>query len=216
MAFNSPIFNKIMNISQSEGSALASSSHLRNIQQPQQLSEVKPVNKLPPGPQASPVDSNSGSFGDDTPYAGANIKHEYNSIKSSSGSIDMLGGVSMKGTRQQIVSAAAPVFEKYNLTIHSGGANRTKVGNGAKRSQHLHGNALDVNVSGMSIPKRQELIMEFRKQGFTGFGVGRNTLHVDMGNRRSWGYAGGKASGSGPAPSWAQGPLNARISRSKY
>lgn len=72
---------------------------------------------------------------------------------------------------------------------------------GAKRSQHVHGKAIDVSVKDMSIPDRLGMIEKAARQGFRGFGVGNNRMHFDMGSRRSWGYT--KPSGGGKVPAWA-------------
>lgn len=73
-----------------------------------------------------------------------------------------------------------------------------KVG-GAKGSQHIHGAALDLDVSGLSKPERLELIRIASAQGFTGIGVYNNSLHLDIGPRRSWGPSYGFES----VPGWA-------------
>lgn len=74
-----------------------------------------------------------------------------------------------------------------------------KVG-GAKNSQHTHGNAFDVDVSGMSLQGREELIRKAREAGFKGIGVYDNSLHFDIGPERAWGPSYGRDS----LPEWAQ------------
>ena len=64
---------------------------------------------------------------------------------------------------------------------------RNKAAGGAKGSQHLHGNAIDVNVTGMTRDERVRLIETASAMGFTGIGVYANSLHFDTGNRRAWG-----------------------------
>lgn len=58
---------------------------------------------------------------------------------------------------------------------------------GAKGSQHIHGNAFDIDVSGLSIEQRQDLIRKARAAGFSGIGVYNNALHFDVGGDRAWG-----------------------------
>lgn len=91
------------------------------------------------------------------------------------------------------------------LTITSGyrdPAYNKKVG-GAKDSQHTHGNAFDVDVSGMSIEERQQLIVAARQAGFAGVGVYGNSLHFDVAGERAWGddYT------SATVPEWAKEAL---------
>lgn len=74
---------------------------------------------------------------------------------------------------------------------------------GAKKSQHMHGNAVDVDVSDLSIKERQDLIKLARSQGFTGVGVYRNSLHLDKGALRAW----GPSYRSTSIPKWALAAL---------
>ena len=55
-------------------------------------------------------------------------------------------------------------------------------------SQHFHGTALDLDVSGFSNEERLQLVNAALQAGFTGFGFGSNILHVDRGPRRHWAY----------------------------
>ena len=73
-----------------------------------------------------------------------------------------------------------------------------KVG-GAKNSQHTHGNAFDVDVSGMSQSERVALITQARSSGFKGIGVYDNSLHFDVGPDRAW----GPSYHSDSLPGWA-------------
>jgi hypothetical protein len=68
-------------------------------------------------------------------------------------------------------------------------AARNEKAGGAKGSQHLHGNAIDVDVSRMSKAERMRLIETASSMGFTGIGVYANSLHFDMraGPRAMWG-----------------------------
>ena len=58
---------------------------------------------------------------------------------------------------------------------------------GAKNSQHTHGNAYDIDVSGLSREERLRLIELARRSGFQGIGVYNNALHFDVGPARAWG-----------------------------
>lgn len=78
---------------------------------------------------------------------------------------------------------------------------------GANNSEHTHGNAFDIDVSGMPIEARQALIRQARAAGFTGIGVYDNSLHFDVGAPRSWGPSYGHES----VPDWAQGVLAEKI-----
>jgi hypothetical protein len=81
-----------------------------------------------------------------------------------------------------------------------------KVG-GARKSQHMHGNAIDVDVKHLSIPERQNLIRAAREAGFTGIGVYKNSLHFDVGPARNWGPTYKAAS----TPSWAREALTGKV-----
>lgn len=70
---------------------------------------------------------------------------------------------------------------------------------GVKGSQHLHGKAIDVDVSRMSKQDRLKLIQIASAQGFTGIGIYKNSLHFDTGPRRAW----GPSTSSSSIPGWA-------------
>lgn len=55
-------------------------------------------------------------------------------------------------------------------------------------SQHFHGTALDLDVSGFSDEEKLQLVSAAMQAGFTGFGFGNSILHVDRGPRRHWSY----------------------------
>ena len=71
---------------------------------------------------------------------------------------------------------------------------------GAKASQHLHGNAFDVDVKGRTQAEKVALIQAARAAGFGGIGVYGGSLHFDVGPTRAWGadYS------SGSVPEWAR------------
>lgn len=80
---------------------------------------------------------------------------------------------------------------------------------GAKGSQHQHGNAMDIDVSGYSIKERVNIINAMSAAGITGLGIGSNIIHADIGGRRAWGYA--SSSGGGAVPKWAQEAITAHL-----
>ena len=90
-------------------------------------------------------------------------------------------------------------------------AHNAKVG-GAKGSMHLPnegglGRAFDIQWGDMGLDEKKTVLREMLKQGITGTGIGTNTLHVDTGRRRAWGY---NADGSpnAPVPKWAREVIN--------
>lgn len=76
---------------------------------------------------------------------------------------------------------------------------RNKAAGGASKSQHMNGNAFDVDVSALSTDERNELIRKARAAGFGGVGVYNNALHFDVAGERNW----GPDFKSGSTPSWA-------------
>lgn len=82
-----------------------------------------------------------------------------------------------------------------------------KVG-GADKSQHLHGRALDVDVSALSEEERVQFIGLASAMGFTGIGVYKNSLHLDTGDLRAW----GPDYHSGTVPAWAKDVIAAHTS----
>lgn len=71
---------------------------------------------------------------------------------------------------------------------------------GAKRSQHIHGNAVDVNVAHLDKEQRVEFIRKASALGFKGVGVYNNTVHLDVGSKRAW----GPSHSSDSIPAWAR------------
>lgn len=55
-------------------------------------------------------------------------------------------------------------------------------------SRHFFGDALDISIAGMSDVDKLRLYSEAKRAGFTGFGFGRNILHIDRGAPRGWHY----------------------------
>lgn len=81
---------------------------------------------------------------------------------------------------------------------------------GAKKSQHIHRNAMDIDVTGYSHAKRVEIIRALSAAGIGGIGVGNNIIHADIGSRRAWGYA--SSAGGGEVPSWAKAAISEHLS----
>lgn len=78
---------------------------------------------------------------------------------------------------------------------------------GAKNSQHLHGNAFDIDVSDLSQGERLDLIRQARAAGFRGIGVYNNALHFDVGPDRAW----GSDYSRGSLPAWAAEAVGAPV-----
>ena len=126
-------------------------------------------------------------------------------VKGDPQSVSFVGDVS--GTSPDLQNRLKDAFATIGLTkvkINSG--HRSKAENdavgGADGSQHLDGNAMDIDVSGMKIADRIELIKALSNSGITGIGVGSNIIHADLGGRRAWGYA--TSAGGGEVPAWAK------------
>ncbi|WAJ28935.1 D-Ala-D-Ala carboxypeptidase family metallohydrolase [Antarcticirhabdus aurantiaca] len=107
-----------------------------------------------------------------------------------------------------------------DAVVNSG--HRTKAQNraagGARQSQHLHGNALDIDVRGWSDDQKAAMLEAAVGAGARGVGLysGGNSIHLD--SRKSpavWG-AGGSYTGMSVdrAPAWARPTLNAMFSGS--
>lgn len=117
-------------------------------------------------------------------------------------------GASTDGTNTELLERVRHSFATLGLDkVRVNSAARDEVHNkevgGADESQHLKGNALDINVSGMSHAERIELIKSLSAAGVTGIGVYANAIHADLGGRRAW----GPDHGSGSVPKWAAGVI---------
>jgi uncharacterized protein YcbK (DUF882 family) len=87
---------------------------------------------------------------------------------------------------------------------------RNKKAGGAKHSQHLDGNALDLDVSSWSTEKRVNFIRTASSQGFGGIGVYGNSIHLDLGARRAW----GPSFHSDSVPDWAKEAIGEHLAGS--
>jgi len=108
-------------------------------------------------------------------------------------------------------SAASPLLEKHGLRITSGfrSPEHNKSVGGAKNSKHMEGHAMDVHWKGKTTAEKSAIIKDFKEAGFTGFGVGENTLHVDRRKKgASWSYIGGTSTGGGKMPPWARDSIS--------
>lgn len=75
---------------------------------------------------------------------------------------------------------------------------------GAGQSQHLSGNAMDIDVNGYSTERKVQLIRTLSANGITGIGVYNGHIHVDLGGRRAW----GPSKHFDSVPPWAKQVIN--------
>lgn len=99
----------------------------------------------------------------------------------------------------------------FSLPIMSGyrDPDRNAKAGGAKGSQHMDGNALDLDVRDKSPEERVAIINAASAAGFTGIGVENNTIHVDLGPRRAF----GPDYHAGSIPAWAKGAVAEHLAR---
>jgi uncharacterized protein YcbK (DUF882 family) len=113
---------------------------------------------------------------------------------------EQAGGVNpqAQAALERLQGATGPlrVISSYRDPEHN-----AKVG-GAKGSQHIHGNAFDIDTTGMDDSQRAQLIARAREAGFHGIGVYKGSLHFDIGPERAW----GPDYHRGSLPEWAAGP----------
>lgn len=68
-----------------------------------------------------------------------------------------------------------------------------KAEGGAPSSGHLTGEAVDIGTRGWTERERCDLILYALKLGFTGIGIAKTFIHLDIKNRRaSWRYVNGR------------------------
>ncbi|UVC14695.1 strawberry notch-like NTP hydrolase domain-containing protein [Mesorhizobium onobrychidis] len=136
-------------------------------------------------PAAPPVADPSLIPVEDQPRGMAAIVPEPESFTIESGSADV------KNVRPEVLDRFQQLQDAFGaqLPIKSGfrDPERNAKAGGAKQSQHMDGNALDIDVRGMPISERVRLIEAASAMGFTGIGVYNNAIHVDLGARRYWG-----------------------------
>jgi soluble lytic murein transglycosylase-like protein len=80
---------------------------------------------------------------------------------------------------------------------------------GAKNSQHVHRNAMDIDVTGYSKEQRTRIIRALSAAGVGGLGIGNNIIHADIGGRRAWGYK--TSAGGGEVPDWAKEAIDEHL-----
>ena len=122
---------------------------------------------------------------------------------------------SIAGVKPELVNRFKAVQNAFGKSVPIVSGARDKATNdaagGAKGSEHLDGNAIDLDVSNMSIKERKRLIATASANGFTGIGVYNNSIHLDMGNRRSWG-AKKPTGGYNAPPAWAAEEIQQHLS----
>lgn len=93
----------------------------------------------------------------------------------------------------------------YALTVTSGYRSpeyNSSVG-GAKKSQHMQGNAVDIVQTGLTQQQRQEFIQAAIDSGFTAIGIYNTFTHIDIrGSKVAWGSNGSRT--GLPKYPWAQ------------
>jgi len=112
------------------------------------------------------------------------------------------------GMNPQAVAAYNALLEAYGqpLTVVSDyrtPSENQRVG-GAKGSQHMHGNAYDIDTSHLSHDERLALADQAWDAGFRGIGFYDNNMHFDVGDPRAWGPSYSRDSIPDWALPWAQ------------
>lgn len=109
-------------------------------------------------------------------------------------------GMAALGSKQSTENLNPDLVDRTTAAFAAIGINKVKVNSGyrnpadnarvggAKQSQHMHGNAIDIDVSGYSREQRIDIIKSLSANGITGLGIGANVIHADVGGRRVWGY----------------------------
>jgi len=122
-----------------------------------------------------------------------------------------VGSPDVKGVNSVVINRFKQVQNAFgaSVPIVSGfrDPERNARAGGAKQSEHMHGNALDLDVSNMSTEDRVRLIQTASSLGFTGIGVYANSIHLDIGARRAW----GASHHSESVPTWARTAIDAHM-----
>ncbi|MER8602781.1 D-Ala-D-Ala carboxypeptidase family metallohydrolase [Mesorhizobium sp. M1233] len=170
--------------------AIPPAQNVQNVQVPDVSRETN-------AEQAPPVADPSLIPVTDQPKGMAALVPEEKSFTIASGSADVAH------VRPEVLDRFQQLQDTFGaqLPINSGfrDPERNAAAGGAKRSQHMDGNALDIDVRGMPIADRVRLIETASAAGFTGIGVYNNAIHIDLGARRYWGPSHSAES----LPSWA-------------
>jgi len=112
------------------------------------------------------------------------------------------------GVADRLWNTVSPYIDKYQLGVIEGLRDRaTASSRSAKNSQHYLGNAIDIDYSRLNPNQRRELVSSLKEAGLGGFGLGRNTLHIDIGRPRFWYYddKGNWSRDSRYMPEWSRG-----------
>jgi ribosomal protein S18 acetylase RimI-like enzyme len=108
------------------------------------------------------------------------------------------------GMSPEAVSAYTALLEAYGKPLTVVSDYRTPSENaaakGAKGSQHMHGNAYDIDVAHLSPEERLALADQAWDAGFRGVGFYDNSMHFDVADPRAWGPSYSRDS----IPEWAQ------------
>jgi hypothetical protein len=106
---------------------------------------------------------------------------------------------------QAILDQIMANYPKVRLTSGYRSPEQNAAAGGAKGSQHLHGNAADLNLSAYPPEVQAQIAEDLRKAGATGFGFypKSGSLHADIGTPRYWGPNYSKAS-LPETPAWFQ------------
>jgi hypothetical protein len=106
---------------------------------------------------------------------------------------------------QAILDQILASYPKVRLTSGVRTEQQNTAAGGAKGSQHLHGNAADLNLSAYPPEEQAQIAEALRKAGATGFGFypKSGSLHADIGTPRYWGPNYSKTS-LPDTPAWFQ------------
>jgi len=106
---------------------------------------------------------------------------------------------------QAILDQIMANYPKVRLTSGVRTEQQNTAAGGAKGSQHLQGNAADLNLSAYSPEEQAQIAEALRKAGATGFGFypKSGSLHADIGTPRYWGPNYSKTS-LPDTPAWFQ------------
>lgn len=111
----------------------------------------------------------------------------------------------MQGVSKEVVGTWEQVQGDFGraLPVVSGFRDpaRNATAGGAKHSQHMDGNALDIDVSSLSREERVKLVQMASARGFTGIGIYKNSIHLDM--RKGAPVAWGPSHHAASVPAWA-------------
>lgn len=114
-----------------------------------------------------------------------------------------------EGVKAALIATQAAFGQALPVVSGFRDAKQNAKAKGARHSQHVHGNAVDISVRDMPIEDRIRLINLASENGFTGIGVYENSLHFDLGKPRYWGPSHRAKS----LPAWARSAINEHMKR---